>query len=99
MMDGQPNPGGNVATPTIAPALQHERVSVRRRRTRSGHRSSERTGRGLVRSRYRWVRTFVLCTGVLLLMALGLYFGLAHQEAAPSDGAAHGSPFRGTGLA
>jgi len=32
-------------------------------------------------------------------MALGLYFGLAHQEAAPSEGAAPGSPLRGTGLA
>jgi len=99
MMDGQPNPGGNVAIPTVAPALQHERVSVRRRRTRSGHRNATGTGRWVVRSRNRWVRTFVLCTGVLLLMALGLYFGLAHQESGPSDGAAHESPFRGTGIA
>jgi hypothetical protein len=99
MMDGQPNPGGDLATPVRAPALQHERVSVRRRRTRSGHQSGGRTGRWVVRSRNRWVRTCALCTGVLLLMALGLYFGLAHQESAPSDGAAHDSPFRQIGLA
>jgi hypothetical protein len=98
-MDGPPNSGGNLATPAIAPTLQHERLSVRRRRTRRGHQSGGHTGRWAVRSRNRWVRTLALCTGVLLLMALGLYFGLAHQETAPSDGAAHGSPFRGIGLA
>jgi hypothetical protein len=99
MMDGQPNPGGNLATPAAAPALQHEPVSVRRRRARRGHQSGRRTGRWVVRSRNRWVRTVALCTGVLLLMAIGLYFGLAHQESAPSDGASHGSPFRGIALA
>jgi hypothetical protein len=29
-------------------------------------------------------------TGVLLLMALGLYYGLAQQETAPAGGAFHG---------
>ncbi|HEX3902812.1 MAG TPA: hypothetical protein VH853_08165 [Polyangia bacterium] len=43
------------------------------------------------RSRRRVVQTFALCAGVLLLMAVGLYFGLAHQEnAAPAEGAARG---------
>lgn len=99
MMDGPPNSGGNLASPAMAPAVQHERVSVRRRRSRGAHPSGRRTGRWVARSRNRWVRTLALCTGVLLLMALGLYFGLAHQETAPSDGAAHASPFPRIGLA
>jgi hypothetical protein len=98
MSDRQPNSGGNLVMPATAPA--HERVSVRRRRSRRGHRSEQRGDRRVVRARTRWVRTLALCTGVLLLMALGLYFGLARQEsAAPSDGAARGSPFRATALA
>jgi len=32
------------------------------------------------RSRREKVRTLAVCAGALLLMALGLYFGLAHQE-------------------
>ncbi len=99
MTDGQPNTGGSVVTPTIAPAFQPEQGSVRRRRSRRARRGAHRSGRWVVRTRNRWMRTFALCAGVLLLMALGLYFGLAHQEAAPSEGAAPGSPFRGTGLA
>jgi hypothetical protein len=97
MMDGQPNSGGEVAVPRAAP--EHARGSVRRRRARRGHHSEHRTGRRVVRSRNRWVRTLALCTGVLLLMALGLYFGLARQESAPSDGAARQSPLGGTAVA
>ena len=42
------------------------------------------------RSRRERVRTLAVCAGALLLMALGLYFGLAHQEnAAPVESAAH----------
>lgn len=99
MTNGRPNPGGSVVIPAIAPAFQHEQVSVRRRRARRGHRGAHRSGRWVVRTRNRWIRTLALCTGVLLLMALGLYFGLAHQESAPSDGAAHGSPLRAAGIA
>ena len=99
MMDGQPNSGGEVMPPSIAPAFQRERVSVRRRRSRHGHRSGHRSGYWVVRSRNRWGRTFLLCTGVLLLMALGLYFGLARQEAAPSDGAARGGFLRSARIA
>jgi len=32
------------------------------------------------RSRRQKVRTLAVCAGTLLLMALGLYLGLAHQE-------------------
>jgi hypothetical protein len=97
MIDRQPNSCGNLVMPTTAPA--HERVSVRRRRSRRGHREP-RGGRRVARTRTRWVRTLALCTGVLLLMALGLYFGLARQEsAAPSEGAAHRSPLQATAIA
>lgn len=96
MIDRQPNSGGNLVTPATAPV--HERVSVRRRRSRRGHRSEHRSGRRAVRSRSRWMRTLALSAGVLLLMALGLYFGLARQESAPSDGATHGSPFQATAI-
>jgi hypothetical protein len=57
--------------------LQRERVVVRRRRPKrphSGRRWSARVSRG------RMLRTLAVCTCVLLLMALGLYFGLAHVE-------------------
>jgi hypothetical protein len=97
MIDRQPNSGGNLVMPATAPA--HERVSVRRRRTRRGHRE-QRSGRRVVRTRAHWVRTLALCTGVLLLMALGLYFGLARQEStAPAEGAAHRSLLQATAIA
>ena len=40
------------------------------------------------RSRREKVRTVAVCTGALLLMALGIYFGLSRQEAPPAEGAA-----------
>ena len=35
------------------------------------------------RSRRQKVRTVAVCAGALLLMAIGLYFGLSRQESAP----------------
>ncbi len=47
------------------------------------------------RSRREKVRTVAVCTGALLLMALGLYFGLARQDAPPPvEGAAPAVPAR-----
>jgi hypothetical protein len=40
------------------------------------------------RSRRERLRTLVVCAGALLLMALGLYFGLARQESAPVESTA-----------
>jgi hypothetical protein len=60
---------------------------TRRRRARQDRRRSAAWVVG--RSRRRTVRTFAVCVGALLLMALGLYFGLAHQESSgPVESAA-----------
>jgi hypothetical protein len=78
------------AVPGVGREHVREHVTVRRRRARTGHERSRASGRWVAasRSRRRAVRTFALCTGVLLLMAIGLYFGLAHQQnAAPAEGA------------
>jgi hypothetical protein len=58
-------------------ALQRERVVVRRRRSKRGRSVPQWTVRV---SRRRLLRTLAVSTGVLLLMALGLYFSLAHDE-------------------
>jgi hypothetical protein len=55
-----------------------ERAIARRRRTRQNRRQSAKWV--VNRSRREKVRTLAVCAGALLLMALGLYFGLAHQE-------------------
>jgi hypothetical protein len=67
------------------PEIYRERVVVRRRRGRSRrpHRHRSWTARA---SRRKIIRAFVVCTGVLVLMALGLYFGLSRQELAPAEG-------------
>ncbi len=78
--------GGDLLSP-LAPEVHRERVSVRRRRARSDRRQSATWV--ATRSRRRMARAFALSAGVLLLMAIGLYFGLAHQDnAAPVEGAA-----------
>jgi hypothetical protein len=81
--------GSDLITPP-APELHRERVSVRRRRARSARSDKGRSAAWVAtRSRRRTARAFALSAGVLLLMAIGLYFGLAHQDnAAPVEGAA-----------
>jgi hypothetical protein len=70
-------------------AGQRRQVTVRRRRPRKGARRDDRWI--VARSRTRIFRTAAVCTGVLLLMALSLYFGLSRQEAAPGgEGATRG---------
>jgi hypothetical protein len=61
-----------------SPRSEHRQGHVvRRRRARGSH-----TNRRWVaaRSRRRILRTAAVCTGVLLLMALGLYWGLSRQD-------------------
>jgi hypothetical protein len=70
------------------PAGSRRQVTVRRRRARKGVRHNRWVA---ARSRTRVFRTAAVCTGVLLLMALGLYFGLSRQESAGSgEGATQG---------
>ena len=89
----------------LAPELHRERVIVRRRRAKSarsdGSARSARSARSdrsdrkqsaswvATRSRRRMARAFALSAGVLLLMAIGLYLGLAHRDySAPVEGIA-----------
>ncbi len=76
--DGQSNAGNDGMVASLVPASQRERITVRRRRARQGHRPGPKWS--AARSRRQLVRTFALCAGALLLMAIGLYFGLSHQE-------------------
>ena len=65
------------------PALRRERVVVRRRRAHSRHRPG---GRWAARtSRRKVLRAFAVCAGILVLMAVGLYFGLEHHEHPPAE--------------
>ncbi len=78
--------------------VPHRRgTMVRRRRAKRG----PHVGRWVVaRSRKRMLRTAVVCTGVLLLMAVSLYLGLSRQETEPAgDGATKFSPVGFRGLA
>jgi hypothetical protein len=56
---------------------------VRRRRARTAPSTRQWVA---ARSKRRVLRTAAVCTGVLLLMALGLYFGLSRQDSASPVG-------------
>jgi len=60
-----------------------ERVVVRKRRSRKPHSSRKWSARA---SRQRAIRNFLLCTAVLLMMAVGVYLGLSRQDVAPVEG-------------
>jgi hypothetical protein len=63
------------------PESRRERVMVRRRRANSRHR---RVANWTARtSRRKVLRAFAVCAGILVLMAVGLYFGLDHQDLLP----------------
>ena len=77
-MDRQATATESVITPDPLVRSRYRAGSVvRRRRARRSH-SSRRWA--AARSYRRMVRNAVVCTGVLLLMALGLYFGLSRQD-------------------
>ena len=82
MIQGAPDVDSPPDVSIAVPEIRRERVAVRRRRGRSRHRSGQWTARS---SRRRAVRAVVVCAGVLVLMALGLYFGLSRQEMAPAE--------------
>jgi hypothetical protein len=89
MIRGEPVAGSSQEAPTAVSSARRERVVVRHRRANSRHRK----GAGdwsVRRSRRRIISAVVLCTGVLLLMAVGLYLGLSRQDMAPADSRLHG---------
>ncbi len=96
MIDRQANATRPVVQPSGA-ALHRHGTMVRRRRAKRG----PHAGRWVVaRSRKRMLRTAAVCTGVLLLMAVGLYLGLSRQDATPAgDGATRFSPVGYRGVA
>ena len=88
--------GGGTVSPFTVQELR-ERVTARRRRARQDRRHS--TKWVVNRSRRQKVRTVAVCAGALLLMALGLYFGLARQEGpAPVESAAPPGAARAVGI-
>ena len=75
-------------TPDPLPHPERQSYVVRKRRAR-GSRTKQRWV--AARSRRRIIRTAAVCTGVLLLMALGLYLGLERQDnASPVGGSERG---------
>jgi hypothetical protein len=85
MTPGAPDVESPRDVSTAVTAIHRERVVVRRRRARSRrHHHRNWTARA---SHRKVIRAFLVCTGVLVLMALGLYFGLSRQEVAPAEGA------------
>jgi len=84
MSQGAPDVDSPRDVPVVVPEIRRERVVVRRRRPHSRRARPRWTARA---SRRRALRAAVVCAGVLVLMALGLYFGLSRQEAAaPAEG-------------
>lgn len=71
----------------LVPEIRRERVVVRRRRPHSRHRKHGAwTARA---SRRKAMRALVVCVSVLVLMALGLYYGLSKQEPMPGESSVH----------
>jgi hypothetical protein len=67
----------------VVPEIRRERVVVRRRRARGRqHKHGVWTARA---SRRKAVRAVIVCATVLVMMALGLYYGLSRQESAPAE--------------
>lgn len=90
MIRGQPVVGSSQEAPISIPEPRRERVVVRRRRANSKRRQ-HRIGRWSTRAaRRNLIRAAVICASVLLLMAIGVYFGLSRQDVAPAESRLHG---------
>jgi hypothetical protein len=81
-MRGAPDVESPPDVSIAVPEIRRQRLVVRRRRGRGRHSTPRWTA---IRSRRRTLRAFVVCASVLMLMALGLYFGLSRQEMAPAE--------------
>jgi len=67
----------------VVPEMRSARVVVRRRRAR-GHKHRQPTWTTRA-SRRKIVRGIVVCTSVLVLMGLSLYYGLSRVERGPTS--------------
>src|SRR5512144_854891 len=94
MIRGEPVGGSSQEAPIPVSELRRERVVVRRRRAHGRHRTGRWTAQ---KSRRKIIRAAVVCAGVLLLMAVGLYLGLARQDMAPAESRLHGPLLAATG--
>src|SRR5262245_13913310 len=92
MTPGAPDVESPRDVSTVVPEIRRERVVVRRRRARGRHHHHE-VSWSARRSRRRVVRAFLVCTGVLVLLTLGLYYGLSRQEISPGEGSVHRTMF------
>jgi hypothetical protein len=87
MTEGAPDVESPQDVSRVPPEIRRERVVVRRRRAHS--RRHHRVSWSARVSRRKIIRAFVVCTGVLVLMALAIYFGLSRQDVAPAEGSLH----------
>ena len=84
MSPGAPNVDSPQDVSIPVPELRRERVAVRRRRAHSRRHVG---GRWVARtSRRKVLRVVAVCAGILVLMAVGLYFGLERLPADSSRG-------------
>ena len=94
MIRGEPVSGNSQEAPIPVSEPRRERVVVRRRRAHSRRGTGRWTAR---KSRRKIIRAAVVCAGVLLLMMIGLYLGLARQDMAPAESKLHGPLLAATG--
>src|SRR5262245_18941221 len=94
MIPDEPLVGSSQEGPIPVSETRRERVVVRRRRAQSRPQAGQWTAR---RPRRKILRAVFVCTGVLLLMAVGLYLGLARQDIAPAESKLHGSLLAASG--
>ena len=83
-VDRESDRSGDATVPPFTLEVLRERAVARRRldQRQNAKRANERLRR-------QKMRTAAICVGALLLMALGIYFGVAHEEAArPVESAA-----------
>jgi hypothetical protein len=96
-MDQHANAPEVVSRGSSAHATDPRVIVTRRRRARRVRQHGRRWV--AARSRKRMLRTTVVCATVLLLMAVGLYFGLSRQDVARPEEGVLPRPVAARGLA
>jgi len=82
MPHGAPEVDSSQDASIVVPEIRRGRVAVRRRRARGHRHGPTWTARA---SRRKIVRGIVVCTSVLVLMGLCLYYGLSRVDLGPSS--------------